>query len=142
MLDKIRAIWEYIKNNNVWSELKDRFTNVLQGYKSKLAGAANAWANALWSYGSQALASSPLHKTAVSAITKFKEAYAAPKKYNPYVRPAWERPVSDWDGIQTELDRSYKKDPSQYHDDSQQARDMEKRMNDSKEYNIKALNQF
>jgi len=72
MLDKIRAIWEYIKNNNVWSELKDRFTNVLQGYKSKLAGAANAWANALWSYGSQTLASSPLHKTAVSAIMKYK----------------------------------------------------------------------
>lgn len=68
MLNKIRAIWDYIKKNNVWGELKDRFVNVLEWYKSKIA---NGWRSWIGATGPQATSSSPLHKTAMSAIKKY-----------------------------------------------------------------------
>ena len=38
MLDKLRAMWEYIKNNNVSQENKQRFTDILNKYKEAVAG--------------------------------------------------------------------------------------------------------
>ena len=128
MLDKLRAIWEYIRNNNVWEDIKGRYLNLLQWLKWR------QWIGDAW------------HKKVMGKLMEY-------KKYNPLVRPIGEKPVSDWPGVQAEADRMYAKDMNKH----TQAPDLEyikqrkaddvmfnrwMLQRDKEEYNQKALNQF
>jgi len=108
MFDKLKQLWQYIKENNVGPELKERFFVL-----------ANKIRNSM---------------TPQQTDGKYNKALSIAKTwFNPLVRPANETPVSDGRGVQAELDRKYKQDPSQFHDNSQQARDMGRRINERKD---------
>lgn len=43
MLEKLKAIWQYIRDNNVWPEMKDRFMKVLQWFKDGALWGVTKW---------------------------------------------------------------------------------------------------
>ena len=101
LLDKLRTIWEYIKNNNVSGDLKGRYLQLLQTLKWR------QWPGITW------------HKKVMDKLLEY-------RKTNPLVRPVGEKPVSDWAGVQAEADRMYAKDENK----NTQAPDLEQMQKD------------
>lgn len=111
MFDKLKQLWQYIKENNVGPEIKERFLKLVRWYKANVAPVS-------------------AHEKALQKIWMV-AGYKKPW-FDPLVRPANEAPVSDGNGVQAELNRKYKKDPSSFGNPNM-ALEMERKIDERKD---------